>query len=250
MFEAFSIALQTTGLPWLLLISLSAGLVYGFAGFGAALIYMPLTTIFLTPPMAVATLAFSAIGSIVTVLPQALRDANKRAVAYLLGFALFFTPVGIWILRTTDPDLVRWAVSTIVFGTLAVLISGWRYKAEPGPKSWSGVGTCVGLMGGATGLNGPVLILFQLAGKDKVAQVRANSIVVLTLSGFSYIPFLLLQGALPEGALALGLILATPYAIGGYLGRRLFNPDRATLYRRLAYFIVLFAGLLGLPIFS
>ena len=249
MIDALSIALTTPGLTWLMLVSLAAGLVYGFAGFGAALIYMPLTTIFLAPPVAVATLSVTAIGSLFTVLPQAFRDANKRAVAYLLGFALFFTPVGLWVLRTTDPDLVRWAVSAIVFGTLAVLIMGWRYKAEPGPKIWAGVGSCVGIMGGSTGLNGPVLILFQLAGKDEVAQVRANSIVVLTVSGLSYLPFLQIQGALPEGAVALGLLMAGPYAVGGYLGRRLFNPDLSTLYRRLAYAIILVAGVLGLPIF-
>lgn len=250
MIEALIIALDMPGLPWLLAASLCAGLVYGFAGFGAALIYMPLTTIFLSPPVAVAALSVSSIGSIFTVLPQAFKAANKRAVVYLLGCALLFTPIGLWILRSTDPALIRWAVSFVVFGTLAVLIAGWRYQAEPGPKSWSAVGSCVGLMGGATGLNGPVLILFQLAGKENIAQVRANSIVVLTISGFSYLPILVLQGALPQGAAALGLVLLGPYAFGGYIGRRLFNPDWATLYRRTAYFIILAAGLLGLPIFS
>jgi hypothetical protein len=36
------------GLPFVCLVSLIAGLVYGFAGFGSALIFMPLATLFLT----------------------------------------------------------------------------------------------------------------------------------------------------------------------------------------------------------
>ena len=250
MIESLTFATQTPGFPWLLLLSLAAGLVYGFAGFGAALIFMPVAIVFLAPPLAVAAFSLSSLGSVVTVLPQAWRDAHRKTVLIMLGAALIFTPLGLWVLRIVDPTIIRWAVSVLVFLTLAALIMGWRYKTQPGPKSWAAVGSGVGLVGGATGLNGPVVILFQLAGTDSIARTRANTIVVLTLSSLSYMPFMALQGALPVSAIPLGLLLVIPYALGGLIGRQLFDPNRATLYRRVAYVIIAAAGVLGLPIFG
>ncbi|NNE80306.1 MAG: sulfite exporter TauE/SafE family protein [Silicimonas sp.] len=250
MTDALTLAMHIPGLPWLVVISLGAGLIYGFAGFGAALVYMPLSTVFLSPPLAVATMSVTAIGSIFTVLPQAWAAANHRAALTMLAAALVCTPFGLWALQIVDPQVIRWTVSTLVVATLVLLISGWRYQTTPGPKSWTAVGSGVGLMGGATGLNGPILILFQLAGKDNMAQVRANSIVVLTLSGLSFMPILLAQGALPKGAIALGMLLLIPYGLGGYLGRKLFRPEIGHIYRRIAYAVIAGSAILGLPLWD
>ena len=83
-----------------------------------------------------------------------------------------------------------------------------------------------------------------------MARTRANTIVVLTLSGLSYVPIMALQGALPTEAISLGLILALPYAMGSLLGRALFDPGRAGLYSGIAYAIIAVAGVMGLPIWS
>jgi hypothetical protein len=44
--------------------------------------------------------------------------------------------------------------------------------------------------------------------------------------------------------------MAAPYGLGALLGRRLFDPARADLYRRVAYGIIAAAGLIGLPLWS
>jgi hypothetical protein len=48
--DALAAVLADPGLPFVCLVSLIAGLVYGFAGFGSALIFMPLATLFVRPP--------------------------------------------------------------------------------------------------------------------------------------------------------------------------------------------------------
>ena len=45
-------------------------------------------------------------------------------------------------------------------------------------------------------------------------------------------------------------MLVPAYALGGYLGRKLFDPEREGVYRRIAYLIIAAAGVLGLPIFG
>ena len=248
--EALQAALETPGLLYLILAGTVAGTVYGFAGFGAALIYMPVAVAFVDPVTAVAALALSALGSMVTVVPQAWQQADRRATLIMLGAAIVTMPFGIWVLRTGDPTWLRFAVSIIVAGTLVLLLTGWRYTQTPGPRSWVAVGSGVGFLGGATGLNGPIVILFQLSGQDSVERTRANTIIVLTMSGFAVLPLMWLQGVLTPERLWIGAFLLLPYALGGYTGRRLFNPDYAVLYRTVAYIIIGVAAVIGLPIWG
>lgn len=246
--EAVQTALAIDGLLLLACVALIAGLVYGFAGFGAALVFMPIGVRFLDPLTAVAAFQVSALASLFSVVPQAWGQADRRAAGVMLGASLLAAPFGIWILRTGDPVWLRWAVSLVVLGTLAALMTGWRSTRVPGLRSWLGVGAGVGFLGGSVGLNGPVLILFQLAGSDPVARTRANTIIVLTLSSLLLLPLMALQGALSPQALILGAVFFGPYLLGGWLGRRLFSPDLLGVYRRVAYVIIGIAGLMGLPI--
>lgn len=235
---------------WLSGASLLAGAVYGFAGFGAALIFMPLAIMVVAPEVALAALSISAISSFVTLVPGAWKVADRRAALTMLGTAVVFIPLGLWILVSVEIAGLRWAVSVIALATLAVLVAGWRYRGTPGPAAWVSVGAVVGTMGGSTGLNGPALILFQLGGQDEAARTRANTIIVLTCSGLAYLPFLALSGVLSADGLVAGASQLIPYGVGTLLGRRLFNPGREGLYRRVAYWIIGVAGVMGLPIWS
>ncbi|WP_245831669.1 sulfite exporter TauE/SafE family protein [Salibaculum halophilum] len=236
--------------PCLMGTALIAGLVYGFTGFGAALIFMPVALLVVDPVVAVAGFALAGLGAMATVVPQAWPQADKRAALTMLAAAVALEPVGVWVLRTTDPTALRWAVSAVVLGTLAALLSGWRYRQSPGLPAWLGVGAGVGFLGGSVGLNGPVLVLFQLGGPDAAARTRANAIVVLSLSTLALLPIMALQGVITRETVLLGLVLLPIYALGAYLGRRLFNPGRAGLYRGTAYLLIGAAGIMGLPIWG
>jgi len=236
--------------PWLILTGLVAGLVYGFAGFGAALVFMPVALLVVDPVVAVAGFALAGLGAIATVVPQAWPQADKRAALTMLAAAVLLEPIGVWVLRTTDPMALRWAVSAVVLGTLVALLSGWRYRQSPSLPAWLGVGAGVGFLGGSVGMNGPVLVLFQLGGPDAAARTRANAIVVLSFSTLALLPIMALQGAVTRETILLGLVLLPVYALGAYFGRRLFNPARAGLYRGTAYVLIGGAGIMGLPIWG
>ena len=123
---------EVPGLGWLMALTVLAGVVYGFAGFGAALIFMPLATTLIPPILAVACFSVVAMSSVFTVLPQAWRTADRPAAMTMLIAALCLTPLGIWVLRTTDVTILRWAVSAVVLATLLALLTGWRYRRAPG----------------------------------------------------------------------------------------------------------------------
>ncbi len=235
---------------WLSFASILAGCVYGFSGFGAALIFMPLAVIVVEPQIAIAAMSVSALSSFVTLVPRAWGEADRRAALTMLGAALVTIPIGQWILLSSDTAPLRWAVSGIAFATLLLLLSGWRYHSRPGRAALLSVGGGVGLMGGATGLNGPLVILFQLGGPDEVARTRANTILVLTFTGLAYLPFLAAHGALTREGVLVGASQLVPYGAGALLGRRLFNPAWERTYRNVAYAIIAAAAILGLPIWG
>ncbi len=250
MLDALQTALATPGLVWLILITIIAGVVYGFAGFGAALIYMPVAVIFLTPVMAIASFSVSAIASVVTVFPRALPLVNRKAVTILIVSASLAASLGIWVLRITDVTIIRWAVVVFCAVTLAALVAGWRYAVEPSTRTRVLIGGAAGFVGGLSGLMGPIMVLFQLAGRDSIATTRATTVVFLTVTSLLMLPLMAAQGVLTAQAVALGAVLLVPYGAGALIGQAMFRPDRERFYRVVAYAIIGLATLAGVPLWD
>jgi uncharacterized protein len=108
--EGLALALAAPGLPVLLLAAFVAGTVYGFAGFGAALIFMPVATAFLPAPVAIAAFSLSAGAAFVTVVPGAWAVADRRTVLVMIAIAVVFTPVGVRALGAVPGEAIRTAV--------------------------------------------------------------------------------------------------------------------------------------------
>jgi uncharacterized protein len=248
--EGLALALAAPGLVWLIVTSFVAGLVYGFAGFGSALIFMPVGAALLSAPVAIAAFSLSSLASLFTVMPGAWRAADRRVVTIMIAIAVVCTPPGVWLLGALPAEVIRTAVSAVVLLTLAALVGGWRIRAGGGWGARGAVAALAGLLGGSTGLSGPPVILFNLGTDQPVAVTRANLTVFLTVSSLSFIPQLWAQGLLAPQALWLGAILFAPYALGTRAGRALFDPARAALYRGVAYVVIGLAGVAGLPLFG
>lgn len=236
--------------PLALAACVAAGLVYGFAGFGAALVAVPALAALYSPADAVGIFALSALASLVTVVPRAWREADRPAVAQLLVGAAVTLPIGLYVLRTAPTEVLRWAISLLVLGTVAALVTGWRRGGADGAPARVAVGAATGLVGGATGLTGPVVVLFQLSGRDGAERVRANIALFLSLLSVLMLPLLVITHVLGSRQAALGLILLPVYALATAAGQAMFRPGNERLYRVVAYAIVAAAGVAGLPLWQ
>ena len=246
--DALAAALAQPGLAWLAATVLAAGIVYGFAGFGSALIFVPVGARILTPEAAVAAFALAGAGSLVTMLPRTWPQADRPATAWMIAAALAAMPAGIWLLTRLDPVPVRWAICALVAVTLAAVIAGWTLRLGSGPAPRLSLGAAAGLLGGATGLLGPVVILTTLASGDEAARMRANLSSFLTILNAALLPMLWVQGALTAGAVWTGALLLPLYMAGTLVGTALFRPGAERAYRGLAYAAVGAALAGGLPI--
>ena len=247
--EALAAALALPLMP-VLTATFLAGLVYGFAGFGAALVFLPVAAAVIDPVLAIAAFSLSALSSLVTLVPRAWGECDRGATLLMIGAATATLPLGIWLLKVLDPATVRLSVAVFAALTLAALVSGLRFAIRPGPLPSAAVAGAAGIMGGATGLLGPIVILFNLATGDGAGRVRANTLIFLTLSSLIVLPQMAFQGMLETRALWLGLLMFPVYGAGGLLGRALFDPGRERIYRVAAYAIIALAILTGLPMFD
>lgn len=250
MLEVAQGGLSTVAVWSLVVTSCVAGIVYGFAGFGAALIFMPVAVVVLPPEMAIAAFSVSALASFVTVYPRAVSLVDRRAVSVLVLCATVTASAGLWVLRHTDVTAIRWGVVSVCAITLLAMLSGWRYGVSPRLRMQMTIGGAAGFVGGVSGLLGPIMVLFQLAGPAPVAITRATTLVFLTTTSLLLLPLMALQGLLTREACLLGAVLLIPYGAGTLLGQGLFQPQYAQFYRKLAYGMIALATGLGLPLWD
>lgn len=241
-------ALALPGLTWLILTIGAAGLVRGFTGFGTAMIFVPVATQFLPIADVVFLMAATGIASTFALAPQAWRDCDKVEIS-TLGFAATITvPLGLWIMVQVDSVALRWVVCGITGLTLLAVVTGWRWEGKLGLPGRLAIGGSAGVVGGMTGLTGPVVIVFYLASSTDVRKIRANTIIFLALLDVVIVFNILISGAADLSILWIVLLLCVPYLITTLIGKALFDPKLERIYRLAAYSVILIAVISGLPL--
>ena len=142
-------------------IAFVAGTARGFSGFGAALIFMPLASSVATPRLVAALLLIIDIFAAAPLVPNAWRQADRKATAVMVFGALVGVPIGTWLLSRLDPVTTRWIISGFVIALLALLLSGWRYHGKDHAAISVGIGA---LSGSAAGWRRPAALRSSATG--------------------------------------------------------------------------------------
>lgn len=239
--------LAAPGFVWLGAVIIVAGLVRGFSGFGTALIFVPLASRVLPPSDAILIVTITGFASAAALLPRAWAEGERPDVARLGLAAAVMVPCGVWALRVLDPMSVRWTVTVAAALTVAAMVAGWRYHGRITGAGLLAIGAAAGLLGGLTGLTGPVVILFYLASARSASVIRANIILFLAILDVFVAASLFGSGLVDRPVLMLALALMAPYTVAVLVGQRLFDPSRETLYRRCALAVIALAVVTGAP---
>jgi uncharacterized membrane protein YfcA len=231
-------------------VSLLAGLVRGFSGFGSALIFVPLVSALYDPRTAAGTFLLIDFAVALTVLPTVWRQAHWREVLPLAIAAAIAAQFGALILIYSYPTTLRWGIVVVVLVLLGVLMSGWRYHGRPVLPVTLGVGALAGTLGGAIQIVGPPVIVYWLGSASTPAAVRANLNAFFSLFACAVFVTYVVRGLLPAHTVVLALLLGPMQILGLRLGSRLFDFASADMYRRMAYLIVATAALASMPVFD
>jgi uncharacterized membrane protein YfcA len=246
----FSAALADPRFMWAVAVSILSGLVRGFAGFGSALIYIPLVAAIYEPRISSVTLLLIDLVSSTPYTVPEFRKCTWREVVPISVAMAVAVPLGTLALQVVDPIVLRWFIAVLVLGLLAVLISGWRFGGEPGLPVTVGVGLFAGFGCGAVQIAGPAVIIYWLSRSTSAATMRANLMVFFVFTGVVVVISYLVQGLFSKELIALSVLLGLPYMVALGAGALFFRGATDRFYRNVAYAIITAAALVSLPVFD
>jgi uncharacterized protein len=228
-------------------IAFVSGTARGFSGFGSALIFMPLASSIAAPRLVAALLLIIDFIGAAPLIPNAWKQADRKATAIMALGALVGVPIGTWFLSRLEPVTTRWIISAFVFALLLLLLSGWRYRGKDHAAISIGIGGLSGFCSGLAQTGGPPIVGYWLGRPIASVIQRANILLFFAASDFFSLVSYALTGLITMDAIRFSIIVGPVYGIGVWFGALLFGRASETLFRSICYALIAAAVLIGLP---
>jgi uncharacterized membrane protein YfcA len=219
-----------------------AGLMRGYSGFGTAILLAPVYSTLWSPRIGVPVVLLMELFVSAYLLPRAFGEANKKLILPICAAAVLVLPLGAVILLHADGGTLRRVIGGFVLFFGLLMSSGWRYHGtRPLPLNLA-IGVVSGLLKGATGMSGPPVILYLLAGKEEARQHRANLILYFGVLGVASIVPPLWSGLIEAHTLVMTAVMLPMLLVSVPIGARLFHVIPLPWYRRFALVLLLATG--------
>jgi len=212
---------------------LAGGIVLGFSGFGAGLIFVPLFSLIYSPREAVALLMLMGALGTSMLIPGATRHTVWREAVPMALAAMIAIPAGVLILLTIDADSMRRIIGGAVLGLSLLMFRGVRYTGPRGTWASMAAGMICGGVAGSTGLGRLVVGLYFLSAQESTVVQRANIIIVGSALAVTSLFFLTLTGVVTLELVARAGALFLPFAATIWLGSKFFRASSGTLFRQI-----------------
>jgi len=223
-----------------------AGLIRGFAGFGAALAMAPPLSIIYGPTNAIMIIAIIEVIGSLQLLPGALRVVNWRSLMPLGLSACITIPLGSYTISILDPVLIQQSIAVIVLAFCFVMLTGWSPSGQGNIYATVGTGALSGFLAGSSGMAGPPVILYFLSSTDVAQKARANFIIFFAITGFVTLISILSIGQVDKSNLSVVLILCPLFLIFTWLGTRFFSRASTKIFRHIALILLISISTLSL----
>jgi uncharacterized protein len=228
-------------------IAFVSGTARGFSGFGSALIFMPLASSMAAPKLVAALLLIIDLVAAAPLLPNAWKQADRKATAVIVAGALIGVPIGTYLLTRLDPVTTRWIISGFVATLLALLLSGWRYRGKEHASIAVGIGSLSGFCSGLAQTGGPPIVGYWLGRPIPSVIARANILLFFGASDFFSAVAYAVSGLINADAIKFAFVVGPVYALGVWFGASLFGRASETVFRAICYVLIAAAVIIGLP---
>lgn len=221
-----------------------AGLVQGLAGFGSALVAIPLMALFLGMATAVPLMALTAAMMAVINVIHLRRVMRWRPLLPLLGGYLVGTPIGFYFLVAAPEALVLGLLGILltIYATASLAGRAPRYRWLKEQRVV--LGTISGALGSAFSTNGPPIIL-HVSSQDWPADVKKAvlSLFFLTSSVITVAAFVA-GGLVNPTVLDLTFRAIPALILGTVSGIAVYRRISVRSYQRLTFALVLAMGVM------
>lgn len=231
-------ALPLAWWPLVVVIVLTGGVVRGFGGFGASMVWVVGLSLLIRPVAVVPTAWVLEVLASLQMLPQVWHDVDWRSLRWLMAGALAGTPVGVCLLAALPTRAMEVLLATLVLAAALALVAKVRASTLPGRAGTAAVGGVSGALNGAFAMGGPPAILMYFSSPAAVAMGRACLVAYFLGTDLWGTATAAAGGMLPMPVLAqIGTLLPVSLA-GIWLGSRLFRRTNALDLRRYVLWLL------------
>ena len=213
-----------------ILATLAAAYVRGLAGFGMAILLVPVLALAIAPAEAV--FVSNTLGLLIGLTElRRLLSESERTARFIAFTALLATPLGFVALAATPNNLARFIIALVALGAFATVFLPRRSADIPGKIQTGATGVAAGLLTGFAGMPGPPVVPYYL-GRDIPKHVaRASMMLVFVSASFAGCLSGLALGVADIRLTGFGLALFPAVLFGNWLGAKSFGKVSDTAWR-------------------
>ena len=214
-----------------------------YAGFGGALVLVPLFTLMIGPLQAISLMAMVGTLSLVHVIPRLFRVIRWREVVPVVAGLLISISISSSLLVKADADFVRLCMGVFVLLAAAILILDFRYSGPRGTLPSFGVGVVTGIIMGGVGVPaGPVMVIYFLAASEAPPVQRANIMISVWLLMLIMLVNLFGRDVIETSTMLQACFIAPASLLGATIGQYLFKRAPVTWFKTLAHGLLIVIG--------
>ena len=221
-----------------------AAFVRGLAGFGMAILLVPLISLVIRPGEAV--VVSNMLGLLIGLVgARKVWNVGEKSAGVIGGLAMLMTPLGLLALFATPPAIARVVIALVAIGAFLLVLLPAKPGHAPGRLETGLTGTAAGLLTGFAGMPGPPVVPYYLRRPIPREMARASMLTVFLLTSTASTAAALMLRLASWRDAVFAVLLFGPVLIGNHLGSLAFGKVSDPLWRGFVGFLLALSGLMA-----
>ena len=221
----------------------ASAIVRGLAGFGLAILLVPVLALALSPVEAVLIVHVLALLIGLSEIRMFLRDAEKSAWI-IGGLVVLATAPGLLALEATPPNVARLLIALVALSAFAIVLTPTAEGDAPKPLLTGAVGLSSGFLTGFAGMPGPPVVPYYVKRGASRRVAKASMLLIFSIAAVAALGSGIVMGVMEWKLLALGVMLTPAVFVGNWVGVRASGRISDPMWRGFVS-VVLGAAALG-----
>ena len=223
----------------------TAAFVRGLAGFGMALLLVPVLALAMTPVDAVMIANFVMLFLGLLEIRSLVREAERSAWV-IGGLVVLTTAPGLFLLMITPPDVARLLIALVALVAFGLFMLPERPADQPGFIQTGATGITAGLLTGFAGMPGPPVVPYYVGRAIPRTVAKPSMLLIFTIASATAIASGLALDQISTRLFALSLALMPAIIAGNWAGAKAFGKISDAAWRIFTGGILSLAALAAL----
>ncbi len=211
--------------------ALAAAFVRGLAGFGMAILLVPVLGLTIPPREAVVVANLLGLFIGLVGLKKIIGHAERSAL-HISVLAMIATPLGVWLLAITDPALARLLIAVVALvAFLLVLLPKRPDGHQPSMAETGTTGIISGVLTGFAGMPGPPVVPYYLRRALPAQLARASMMTIFLATSLAGCLSAVALGVATKREPVLAAMLYPAVLLGNWLGTMAFGRVSENAWR-------------------